>query len=359
MINVLYISNQRDFLGGAERSLFELITNIDKEQVTPYFASSQDGELCSAIKDLGIEVLQLKPFHIRKPAPIVPITADLISFIRKNKIQIIHNNQCVDSYYSWLAGKITRTPIINHLRDTQYYRLDRFLIKHVDCNICISNDLYNRFSASNVALIHNGIRLDQFLLDHRPNRDGQEIVRVGLVGRIAPQKGQDTFIKAAKLVLDACQNVRFEIYGDINSETSLEYKKQLRSLPEELNISEFVKFMGYAHNVANALNNLHISVVPSLREPFGRVVIESMASYLPVIGTRVGGIPDIITNETGVLVEPNNPSALAEAILFLVENPSIRRKMGEAGRVRVEEYFTIDKVVSKIMTLYKDLSQSH
>lgn len=355
MINVLYVSNQKDILGGAERSLLELIANIDKTAVTPFFASSQDGELFSAIKNLGVATLQLNRFDLRKPAPIFPITARLMGFIRKNRIQIIHNNQCVDSYYSWLAGKMTRTPIINHLRDSQYYRLDRFLIKHVDCNICISSALYNRFSASKVTLIHNGIRLDRFISQPCPDKNGSKTVIVGLVGRIVPHKGQDIFIKAARLVLNSCQNVRFEIYGDIDNEAGSAYKRQLHALVEEFGIGESVKFMGYADNAAEALDRLHISVVPSLREPFGRVIIESMATYLPVIGTYVGGIPDIITEETGIMVEPNNPQALAEAILYLVNNPHIRRRMGEAGRARVEEHFTIDRTVSKIINLYRDL----
>jgi len=358
-MNVLYLSNLRDFWGGAERSLYEILKNIDKTKVTPFFATSQDGELAKAIKKLGIKTLSLRPFSIRRPAPILSITYALIRFIRENEIQIIHNNQCVDSQYSWIAAKITHTPIINHLRDSQYYRLDHFLINHVDWNICISNDLLHRFSTSRVTLIHNGIELDKYDVEMPYVADDHRRVEIGLIGRIVPQKGQESLIQAAKLVLQSNPEVHFRIYGDMNSVSERDYKQHLHSLVNEYQLENDVEFMGYAHDVVTALRQIDISVVPSSREPFGRVVIESMACQKPVIGSNIGGIPDIITDETGILVPPNDPAALADAILFLAKKPELRASMGRAGRIRIEEFFTTERTVLKIIDLYGNLLQIH
>ena len=355
--NVLYVSNSEYFLGGAQRSIYELLKNVDKSKVNPYFASTKDGELAKAIKELGIPFLRLHQFHRTNPLPFILSLLKLVILILKNEIDIIHNNQCFDARYSWIAGKITRTPIIIHHRDTRYYRLDRLLIKHVEYNVCISNWQNRELLDCRAVVIHNGIELDKFnpVSESCQNKDGR--IEVGLIGRIYPNKGQDVLIRAAKLVLSSNDKVHFKIIGDINTEAHRGYKNYLRSLVLEYHLENAVEFTGYANDVVNALGQLDISVVPSWRESFGRVIIESMACYKPVIATQVGGALDIVTDETGILIPVGDHVALAKALCQLIENPALRIQMGIAGRKRVEKCFTIENTLAKIYALYAEIQQ--
>lgn len=359
-MKVLYLSNQPRFLGGAERSLYELLKNLDRSRVQPFFASIYEEDVSQAIQRLGIPFLKLKPFSRKNLFPLIENTISLIRFIRQNRIEIIHNNQCVDAYYSLLAGKCTHTPVIIHHRDSKYYRLDRLVMRLADFNICISSWQNRAYLKNRGLLIHNGIELEKFtpVPANHFSRDG--IIRVGLIGRIAPIKGQDVFIRAASHVINHCQKVYFKIIGDIDTPFYPEYKTSIRKLIDDLNIQDWVELSGYALDVVSAIQQLDILVSASQREPFGRVLVEAMACGKPVIGTNVWGAVDIVTPECGLLVPPNDPQSLGEAILTLVNNPEMREKMGKAGRARVEQNFTIQHTLEKIYALYEQiLNHSH
>jgi len=107
--------------------------------------------------------------------------------------------------------------------------------------------------------------------------------------------------------------------------------------------------------------SLDILVQPSRRETFGRVLIEAMASRKPVIATRIGGMPEIVTEGvTGILVHPEDPRDLAAAILELLRDPNRRRTMGDAGRRRVETYFGLPQRIHRLQTIYdRVLGQSN
>lgn len=359
-MRVLYLSNQPRFLGGAERSLYELLKNLDRSRVQPFFASIYEEEVCQAIQRLGIPFLKLKPFSRKNLFPLIENTISLIHFIRQNRIEIIHNNQCVDAYYSVLAGKCTHTPVIIHHRDSKYFRLDRLVMRLADYQISTSTWQNRLFFQNQAILIHNGIEMDSFssMIEARPVSD--ETVKIGIIGRIAPLKNQDVFILAAKHVISQKDNVRFKIIGDIDTSPYKEYSNYLLLLVKEQCISKWVEFCGYIPNVVEALSQIDILVSASQRESFGRVLIEAMACGKPVIGTNVWGAVDIITPECGLLVPPNDPQALGEAILTLVNNPEMRERMGRAGRARVEQNFTIQHSLGKIYALYEQiLNHSH
>ncbi len=353
-MNVLYVSYQNEFLGGAERSLYEILKNLDREKVTPFFASPCDGELAAAIKALDIPFIRLSPVSLRQPLSLFPVTLQLIRFIRNHRIDLIHNNQCMDAYSTWLAGKLTRTPVLIHHRDSRYYRFDRWLMNHVDCNICISTWQNNQFLNGRGIVVHNGIEIERFPKEPPPVQSGQ-VVEVGIVGRIAPIKGQETFIRAAQIVLEKTRAVHFKIIGDIDTPHYSDYKARLRAMVKENALEEHVEFSGYIPNVVDAVSPLDISVCASQREPFGRVAIESMACFKPVVATAVGGFFDTVVEETGILVPVDDPVALAEAILRLSADPNLRLRMGLAGRRRVEQHFTIQHTLSKLYSIYENL----
>ena len=186
----------------------------------------------------------------------------------------------------------------------------------------------------------------------RESNSQKDRVAIGLIGRISPIKGQDIFIKAANIVLNAYDSVEFKMIGDNKSIHYLEYKQYLRELIQKYNLGSRVEFLGYSNDIVKTLRELDIVVVPSTREPFGRVTIEAMASCIPVVATQNGGALDIITHDTGILFPVGDVQALSRAIFYLIENPTIRSQMGAAGRKRVENNFTIKHTLQKIYNLY-------
>lgn len=355
MIKVLYISNLDSFKGGAPRSLYEIITNIDRSKISPFFASIHDGELAKEIKKCGVvfhKVNEGYSFHQLLSLSAFP---GLVRFIKKHSIDIIHNNQCGDAYYSWLPAKFSGTPMIIHHRDPSFYKSSKFLMNIADSNIAISS-WQNEHNLENKGIvIHNAIDVKKFSTEKPDNRQfgitDNEIV-VGLIGRITHDKAQDVFIEAAARVVKDHEKVRFLIVGDDKDKNHAQYIHSLKYLVDELDLHSKVFFTGYIPNGNEVIPNFDISVVPSRREPFGRTIIESMACGKPVISTTVWGALDVVTPKTGILIPPDDPNALASSIIKLIESPELRVAMGKAGRKRVEEHFSINNMLEKIYNVY-------
>lgn len=176
-------------------------------------------------------------------------------------------------------------------------------------------------------------------------------VLVGMVGRLAWEKGVPDFLEAlARLPADA--NVYGVIVGDGPQAA------ELREKAAELGLSGRLHFAGFRSDPHNAINALDVHVLASVwEEPCATVVMEAMALGKPVIGTRAGGTPELIADgETGLVVPPRDPEALAAAILALARDPVRRAAMGAAGRTRVDERFTIAQMTDAIVDLYRTAS---
>lgn len=163
---------------------------------------------------------------------------------------------------------------------------------------------------------------------------------IGMSGRMSPGKGQEEFLKAAKLLKDEIKdNIIFVIAGAASFGED-EYERKIRGLTAELGINEDVIFTGYRNDMPRILSMLDIFVFPSHEESFGITLTEAMALGLPSAASKKAGVLDLITdNETGLLVPPKNPSELAEAIKKLIENPRLRKQLGKAARKKAEEIF--------------------
>lgn len=347
--------------GGSERCLCDLLNNLDRSRFTPYFASIYDGEMATYIRNLGIRFLKLNEFRRGNPLPYIYSQYLLTRFIRKNNIKIIHNNQCRDTFYSWLPAKLANAKIIIHHRDSRKLnKVDKFFMNHVDTNICISTWQNANLLSLKATLVHDGIDLRKIssnMVDRnaKPSGSYQNPITVGLVGRIQDNKGQHLFLDAAKIVKETDEKVKFVIIGDTNSGYYKEYYQSLLNQIEDLKLREYVSFEGFIDDLAGIYSKLDISVVTSSREAFGMVVIEAMAFSKPVITTNSGGPADIVTDETGILVPVNDPESLANAILLLMHHPETRKTMGQAGNKRVKQFFTIEKTLGKIYDVYDEL----
>ena len=209
-------------------------------------------------------------------------------------------------------------------------------------------------SRDRVRVIPNGVDVSEFAdLRTRTNRD--ELVGL-FVGRLDPdQKGLDVLIRAiSKLPQNHALHLR--LVGEDWGGAEL-----LRHLAQRLGVANRVTMVGKLPRpeVVQEFAEADFLVLPSRFEPFGIVLLEAMAAGLPVIASRVGGIPEIVAEgETGLLVEPDNPEALAEALRLLCQDESLRFSMGRTARERVKRY-AWDSVVPRILSVFSEALQEN
>jgi glycosyltransferase involved in cell wall biosynthesis len=180
-----------------------------------------------------------------------------------------------------------------------------------------------------------------------------------MVGRLQAWKGQKDFLEAARIVLQKHPNARFLIVGDV-VQSEPHFRDELVELAGQLGIGKSVVFTGHRSDIRAIFSITDIAVCASWYEPFGRVVAEAMAMAKPVIGTRAGGIPDIIVDgETGYLVNPRDPSSLAGGICAILTDRDKGREMGRLGRMRVLAHFDMVNVTRKVTRVFDLVFSGH
>jgi glycosyltransferase involved in cell wall biosynthesis len=179
---------------------------------------------------------------------------------------------------------------------------------------------------------------------------------VACVGRLVPAKGQHVLLEAAKRVAAEVPEARFVIVGG----RSAGYERRLRRMCVRLGLQDTVVFTGERRDIPRVLAGSDILVQPSFEEALGLSVIEGMASGLPVIASRVGGIPEVVTHGvTGLLVAPGNADGLADAVRRLISDRELRLRMGESGRERALGEFNLDAMVDQLVSVYEEVSAAH
>ncbi len=171
---------------------------------------------------------------------------------------------------------------------------------------------------------------------------------VGLVGRLVPIKAVDQFLEAAGAVAEARPEAHFVVIGDG------ELRGALEAQADALGLAGTVHFLGFRFDLERLYPDLDVVALSSRNEGTPVSLIEAMAAGRPVVATRVGGVPDLVEDgESGLLVPPDDPKALAEAILSLLGSPERRRAMGERGRARVYPALDISRLAADLKALYQ------
>ncbi|HUU53637.1 MAG TPA: glycosyltransferase family 4 protein [Armatimonadota bacterium] len=173
---------------------------------------------------------------------------------------------------------------------------------------------------------------------------------VGMVARLAPQKGVREFIRAARAVVDSWPSVTFVLAGDGP------LMGEARELRAELGLEAHLHLVGQVDWARDLIRALEVLVVASLSEGSSVAAMEAMALGKPVVGTAVGGVPEVVADgQTGILVKPGDPVPLAAAIVELLSDPTRAEEMGERGRQRAAAHFDIGEMLERTKAVYADL----
>jgi glycosyltransferase involved in cell wall biosynthesis len=198
-----------------------------------------------------------------------------------------------------------------------------------------------------IANIANGIDLSRFAAGAtNPRLPGSRRV-ITTVANLRPGKGHDVLLNAAARVARRIPDVQFQIVGD-GSE-----RRQLEQQAATLRISAQVSFLGHRGDVPAILQHSDVFAFPSFMEASPNAVIEAMAAGLPIVATRVGGIPELIEDgRNGLLVPPGDDRALAAGLLRLIERPQLAARVADAARQTVDARFSFDRMVGEFQELF-------
>ena len=176
--------------------------------------------------------------------------------------------------------------------------------------------------------------------------------RIAMIALLVPRKNHLGLMQVISIITKQYKNAEFLIVGD--GET--DYSNELKKMVIKYNIQDYVRFMGYVKDIPSLLESVDLLIHTTEKEPFGRVFIEAMSAFKPVIAFDSGGASEIVANdETGFLIPNGEINTMAEATYSLINDPSLREKMGRAGRARVEQYYSINKHCQRVAEVYDDL----
>lgn len=292
---------------------------------------------------------------------------------RSMGINVIHVHASQDTWRALLlAGVLRRTAVVLYSKHSgtpptskKTDPLHRILVRRLDAMVANSHyiaenalDVYP-IDPSKVRVIHYGLG-DEAL----GNPERAEAVRgrlsgdrgavlVGMVASLSEGKRQDLLIRAAKKISAHHPECRFLLVGVPGQ---VEYARRIRRMIDTLGLERQVTLTGFLEDIPSLMLALDLLVLPSNHEAFGLVLLEAMANGRPVVGSRSGAIPEIVRHgESGLLFEPGDADALAEAILRLLRNPEERAGMGERGKRAFCERFRLEREVQETERLYRSL----
>lgn len=277
----------------------------------------------------------------------------IANYCREHSVDIIHAHNGRDywiavlakCFYPKLKVIITRH-ILSPLKETL---LHRWLYKKIDRVIAVSQAVKNRisvFPSEKITVIHNGIDINVFYAA-KPGMLRKELNLspatkiVGMVGRVHPSKGHATFLESIPAIVSRYPDVVFVIVGDG------EYVAQLKKMNAP------VHFLGKRNNIPEIMKDLDAFIMASLNEPFGLVTVEALAAGCVVVANNTGGTAEIITDgETGILVLPQDPEQLAQAVIRVLSNTELAERL-RTGGVQCAKKYDIQEMVTKTRNLYE------
>ena len=353
--------------GGTERLVVDLCTRLRRRFRMAVCCLDSEGALASELAEFGIDVVPLR----REPGFRPSLAARIARVADQYHATVVHCHQYSPFVYGRLASLLApklRVVFTEHGRHSDAPApLRRRLINPLLSSRCgpvysVSSALRQSmiaegFAAAQIDVIHNGVDPGPrpTLADRRTARYNLGIwgntVVVGTVARLDPVKNLESLIEAFASVTEFVPRCALVIVGD-GSE-----RERLEARVRSLGIADMVRFLGNRSDVRRLLPAFDVFVNSSVSEGVSLTILEAMATGLPVIATAVGGTPEIVEDGiTGLLVPARNPRRLALSLIELCTARGRREMFGAAARTRVEQQFTIDRMVQQYADVYARLA---
>jgi len=363
-------------IGGAQDNTLYTIELLDKKKYDISLCCNFEGELVARAKKIdGVKLFNI-PFLCREVSLYNDIRAfiSLYKLFKNENFTIIHTHSSKAGLLARAAARLNKTPIIIHtvhgfafndfmnvVKKKFYIIIEKILAMWTDVLITVSNLNKKKIidlkiaKKENIKNIYSGIDFNIFTND-RNNDFRRELnltkdnFLIGSVGRLSYQKDPITMINAFEIVIKCFPNAHLVLVGDG------ELRKKIVKKINQLKLKDKIHLTGNKSNPWKIYHSLDLFIMSSIYEGLGRSITEALSCGVPVVCTNVEGVPEIvIDNKTGVLVQPKDSSALANAIIRSLSNMEDAQKMAEQGRKFVNDNFDVKKMVDDIDTLYDTL----
>lgn len=351
--------------GGAERMVVELIRSLPKQFHSAVCCLDAAGDLESELESHGIEIRVLG----RKPGFSPRIGLRLARLARELDVEVLHCHQYTPFVYGSIAALINpslKVVFTEHGRlsdappSRKRWMANQFFGRLPAKIFAVCEDLrrfmlVEGFPGERVEVIYNGIEpgnapgASERSESRRRLGVGDQAYVVGTVSRLDPVKQLETLVGAFATLRPSQPGSSLVIVGDG------EERQRLDRIVHESGLDDVVHFTGSVPDARRLLPGFDLYVNCSTQEGISVSIAEAMAAALPVVATRVGGTPELVEEGvTGLLVEPGRPEALAAAMARLASEPGLSRDMGEKGRARVEERFSLEQMTQAYVHSYLD-----
>ena len=374
-VRVLHVIT-RLVVGGAQENTLLTVARLNPARYAVTLASGPTTGPEGSLEDRipSGSAFERVPGLLRTPHPVLdPLAlARLYGLMRRGRYQIVHTHTTKAGMLGRIAARMARVPVVFHTphghafhdyldraRAEVLRRVERWLARWTDQIVCLTaaeRDDHVRLGVGppeRFEVIHSGVDVERFR-DARPKVGAKRRELglpptgplVGCVARLVPVKGVHHLLEAVPRIRAAVPEATVVYVGDGPLRADLEHRAGA------LGVKETVVFLGLRRDVAEIMPLFDLVVLPSLNEGMGKAAVEAMAAGRPVVGSRISGIQDVIADgETGVLVPPGDPPALAAAVVRCLTDPGLVHSMGQRAQARVES-FSVDAMMVKIERLY-------
>lgn len=375
-IRLLELRNTYKWGGGPDKTILlsaERHTKSRVSVVVAYIRDAQDHEFVIGQKARArgltfYEIVERGKFDLR-------VLKAIRDIVLKHDINLIHAHEyksdlfaCLIRLWMWRRRialiSTAHAWVILGFRGALYRRLDLFLMKFFDRLIAVSHATKAEMVAEGlpsekIEMIHNGIDTEVWSPHQRSNAFREELDMVGVfpvigyVGRINSEKDLETWLRAASAVAQKYPQARFVIVGDGRDGAT---GASLERLASELGMRNQVLFPGYRSDLQSVYSAFDVFMLSSRREGLPNSLLEAMAMGLPVVTTDVAGAKELVVDgQTGFVLPQGDAMGMGQALLKLVEDRLLLKRMGEEGRRRVEREFSFANRMSRIENLYADV----
>lgn len=377
---ILYLT-QFAQIGGGETSLLYLISKLDKRRFEAHIILPQKGQFYNRAKKLKVKIyiLKLPPYLIRSlfvPGLSPPALAKLLKLTKYIKPDLIHVNHLTLSIYAGIVAKILKIPTVGTAHgvwDSFYFYQNlfyRFFIRKIIANTqkTANNIIKHRlFPQKNIKIIYFGVDTNLYkpatqvkkIKAKKAFNIPSDYLVISCVGRLDPQKDHLTFLKSALLVSHKIGKVKFLIVGsklgDFSNRKNAYLEKIQLFLKQHPTLSKNVVFGGFIESMVGVYHatDILVSTSSSIAESFGLALAEAASCAIPIVSTKTASQQLIVKNGiTGYLLPPKNPELLAEKMLKLIKDKTLRKKLGQRGRLHITKHLTIENYVKKVQDLY-------
>ena len=344
------------------------VTHLDPARYVPHVVLGTDGETLAALRAAGVpcDVLPLAHLDHRHPIRWARSVLGLLAIARRVRPDVIHANDVPSFQPGGYVARLQAVPALTHVRfpDTNA-GFGWFLRSGLTRALFVSEYLRADAIAASPALFEkrSDVLYDGVGLPEPVTEDARLALRrsldlpdstpvVALTGQVSEVKGIWEFVEAARILVAGGVAATFVVLGD-----DLKGHGALRRAMEErvatLGLASHFRFLGFRNDAPRLIPAFDIVAVPSHIEPLGNATLEAMAVGVPVVGSRVGGIPEMVVDrETGLLTPPRDPAALSEALHGLITDTNLRRHYGVAARLRAESAFNLTLHASRLQAVY-------